>query len=107
VRREKKRRWHVDYFLTETAFVSQIWVYDRHPEWECEINHLLESESNSFVPLPGFGASDCTHGCRAHLLGHPKQLKAVSFPLQPDWIVHLKDVTVDVISGLWENPVLL
>ncbi len=85
--REKKIRWHVDKLLAAGAEISRIWVYARHPEWECRINQLLKALPDASVPIPGFGSSDCTSGCPAHLLGHPKIASAEKLELQPDWIV--------------------
>ncbi len=84
---EKKIRWHVDKLLAKNVRIFQIWVYANRPEWECQINQILESLSDVQVPIPGFGASDCQNGCRAHLLLHPKIAVAETLALRPDWIL--------------------
>ena len=56
--------WHIDYLRAHTRLHS-VWLnYDgrRHEhEWACEIYKM----EDALVPLPGFGASDCS--CRSHL----------------------------------------
>ena len=66
LRREKKRHWHIDYFL-EHARCSEIWVRPGHAEcfWAREVGEL----PGAHVPAPGFGSSDCR--CPAHLFYFP------------------------------------
>ncbi len=87
---EKKRRWHIDWLLSGKDFkILEIWIFGNHPEWECKINQALEAQSGAKIPAPGFGASDCTSGCRAHLEWHPQKVEAADFQFSPDCVVRL------------------
>lgn len=63
----KNLRWHIDYLL-EAPGVSVVEVV-RSRRGECALN----KKTGGTVPVPHFGASDCSAGCRAHLkyLGRP------------------------------------
>jgi Uri superfamily endonuclease len=60
-RRDKPRRWHID-TLTRTSWIRVIGVR-YSPIAECRVNQALPGTAI----IPGFGASDCRAGCRAHL----------------------------------------
>lgn len=69
-------RWHVDALRAVAQPIA--WGYTTAPPpglpWECAWSqHLLAAHPHAFVPLPGFGASDCAHGCPAHLVGFPPE----------------------------------
>ncbi len=96
---QKNCHWHVDWLLTREASVVQIWVYANHPEWECRVNQLLEKLPGASIPLPGFGSSDCTSGCRAHLIQHPVLVKPGLLSLQPDWILIPEKSTKVLVTG--------
>jgi Uri superfamily endonuclease len=61
LRRDKPRRWHIDW-LTTSPDVAVTDVL-RSARTECALNRATRGS----VPVPGFGASDCRSGCRAHL----------------------------------------
>jgi Uri superfamily endonuclease len=61
LRKEKTLRWHIDYLLAAPG-VSVIDVLRSDVE-ECELNQGSTGE----IAVPGFGASDCRHGCGSHL----------------------------------------
>ncbi|MEW5786625.1 MAG: GIY-YIG nuclease family protein [Pseudomonadota bacterium] len=61
LRRDKTLRWHIDYLLTAPGVRVTRVVRSRTAE--CPLN---QSQSGS-LPIPGFGASDCKHGCGSHL----------------------------------------
>jgi Uri superfamily endonuclease len=61
LREEKTLRWHIDYLLTAPG-VSVVDV-KRSTTDECELNQAVVGE----IVIPGFGASDCRHGCGSHL----------------------------------------
>ena len=61
LRKDKSLRWHIDYLLTALG-VSVIEVR-RASSAECELNQTIDGE----IVAPGFGASDCKHGCGSHL----------------------------------------
>ena len=64
LRREKARRWHVDY-LRAAAHVEEVWYATGKAHRECRWASVLRRLSGASVPLTGFGASDC--GCPSHL----------------------------------------
>jgi Uri superfamily endonuclease len=67
-----KLHWHIDYLLV-----------NRHVQWlgeeafedgaECIISKRIADKKGVAVPVPGFGASDCPSGCRAHLYLLPQK----------------------------------
>jgi len=57
----KKCHWHIDYLLALPA--AQITRVRRYKMPECRKNQLTAGE----IVAPGFGASDCRHGCGSHL----------------------------------------
>ena len=61
-----KIHWHIDYLLVNrhTKWVNAVALEDCV---ECEISRQIASKKGITVPVPGFGASDCRAGCRAHL----------------------------------------
>ncbi|WP_018954792.1 GIY-YIG nuclease family protein [Thioalkalivibrio sulfidiphilus] len=59
--RDKRLRWHIDYLLANPhVTVVDVQILDQP---ECEVNQYITGT----IPVPGFGASDCTAGCGAHL----------------------------------------
>jgi Uri superfamily endonuclease len=70
----KKIHWHIDHLLA-----------NRHTQWageealedgvECAISRHIASQKGVTAPVPGFGASDCRSGCKAHLYLLPKTPK--------------------------------
>jgi len=61
LRKEKKLRWHIDYFLSAPAVdIVKVLVSTLS---ECE---LVAAGGGSIV-VSGFGASDCRSGCGSHL----------------------------------------
>lgn len=67
LRREKRVRWHIDYLTTDPGVHPIGAVLAAGPSDECRISRALASLEGSTAPVPAFGASDCTRGCRAHL----------------------------------------
>jgi Uri superfamily endonuclease len=61
LRREKRLRWHIDYLLNAPGV--RILSVERSPVEECELNQHGAGK----IAVPGFGASDCRHGCGSHL----------------------------------------
>lgn len=61
LRTDKVLRWHIDYLLAAPG-VQMVRVL-RSVRDECVLNQACHGT----VPVPGFGASDCRHGCGAHL----------------------------------------
>ncbi len=81
MRRTKVMHWHIDY-LTVHAAITRILVAEWAPGRECRVARALSALEGVTVPVPGFGASDCT--CRAHLF-------AVDAAV--DWSAELAHVT--------------
>jgi Uri superfamily endonuclease len=54
-------RWHIDYLLAApgVAIAEEV----RSDADECTLNQATAGD----IPAPGFGASDCKHGCGSHL----------------------------------------
>ena len=59
--RQKKLRWHIDYFLMTPE--TQITAVGLFSETECCCNQ----QANGEILLAGFGASDCRAQCGSHL----------------------------------------
>jgi len=64
--RNKKRRWHIDYFLDKAEVNAVVAVPSEDKETECRLAKALLAIEGARVPVRGFGSSDC--GCEAHLV---------------------------------------
>lgn len=60
-RKNKKKRWHIDYLLEEAKLLCAIVKYSEEKE-ECEIARKLMKK---FDYIENFGATDCK--CKSHL----------------------------------------
>jgi sugar fermentation stimulation protein A len=60
-RRAKKKFWHIDYLTVHSKVVGAITVGSAR-SLECDLAKVL---AGTFVPVAGFGSSDCK--CRSHL----------------------------------------
>ncbi len=64
--KQGRRHWHIDALLLHRA--TRLLRTEALPgEVECRLSHALFSSGTVAVPLAGFGATDCSHGCPAHL----------------------------------------
>ena len=70
MRQDRRRHWHIDY-LTEIAPVSYVYCRAHMDRLECLWSQRLLGLSGAKAPAPGFGSSDCRHGCLAHLIRLP------------------------------------
>lgn len=74
-----KIHWHIDYLRPTARLISIYALLDlfESPDGrvECRWSQALAQCSGAFCPSPGFGASDCTAGCPAHLIGFRKTLR--------------------------------
>lgn len=73
----KRPRWHIDYvrpFLTPTALFFTTDSVRREHEWAA----VWQKHPDTAVPLPRFGASDCT--CVTHFFYAPHQLPNLVLP---------------------------
>jgi Uri superfamily endonuclease len=73
-RRDKKRRWHIDYLLHHAQLVGEKKCLTR-AERECLLNTRILRRPDAQVIVKKFGASDCR--CVAHL---------VYFRHRPRWL---------------------
>ena len=73
MRQAKKLRWHIDHLLALpwAQLIAAHLLYSPH-RTECKVNRAVQSFGGAAVPIPGFGSSDCTSGCPAHLTHFPK-----------------------------------
>jgi len=66
-KREKPSRWHVD-GVTTHPMVRPIGAVALGGVWsECKATMEMGGRWGLVAPVRGFGASDCRHGCPAHL----------------------------------------
>jgi Uri superfamily endonuclease len=67
----KRVRWHIDRLIErrEAEPLGAVVLGQReHPDWsECSLNQKVGRKLGAVAPVPGFGASDCSEGCPAHL----------------------------------------
>ncbi|MFO7655070.1 MAG: GIY-YIG nuclease family protein [Candidatus Krumholzibacteriia bacterium] len=67
----KKVRWHIDRLIEQPAAVplgAVLLSTREHPDLsECELNSKVGVQLGARAPVPGFGASDCSRRCPAHL----------------------------------------
>ena len=68
LRREKPRRWHIDYLLPPGDVVA-VTVCDGAREQECSLAEAVIGATGARRAYPRFGAGDCR--CRGHLLVLP------------------------------------
>lgn len=59
-----RKHWHLDY-LRQAVYISEIWYSYGSTKYEHQWAKIFNKGFNAFLPLPGFGASDCS--CTAHL----------------------------------------
>lgn len=67
LRADKKIHWHVDR-LTAAAGVRDVAAYPGADE--CAMVAELLRRRGAYIPVPGFGSSDCRR-CRSHLVALP------------------------------------
>lgn len=67
--------WHIDH-LRSASLLQSVFILpaESHPisspvPLECVWSQAFAAASSAFIAVPGFGASDCQQGCRAHLVG--------------------------------------
>ncbi len=80
-RKEKRKHWHIDYLLaSRTAHIAAVVAAPGKDNKECEISSLIRNIEGATVPITGFGASDCKHNCKSHLirLGENNNLEKIA-----------------------------
>ena len=68
-RRRKKTRWHIDYLISVSQ-VQGAWVSYGSQRLEHHWAGVLPGLAGAWLPVAGFGASDCR--CETHLTGFSK-----------------------------------
>ena len=71
-KRAKRNHWHIDYLLQcPEAHVKEVLIYA--PTWqECDLNQRIARLAGAQTIMEGFGSSDCSFGCPAHLYYFPQ-----------------------------------
>ena len=69
LRTVKKRRWHIDYLLEYAQVLGVVYCTDNR-RLECSIVQALGRKADAKVVVQGFGSSDCSQGCQAHLYNY-------------------------------------
>jgi sugar fermentation stimulation protein A len=73
-RKEKKIKWHIDYLLdNKNVKIIDVKLHTSNNKEECQHNRKILELPGSWVPIKGFGSSDCRE-CPAHLIGIGKIL---------------------------------
>jgi len=68
LRRDKKLKWHIDYFLNSKRTQIESIIYaETNEKSECSVSKEIERLEIAHIPVRKFGASDCKEGCHAHL----------------------------------------
>jgi Uri superfamily endonuclease len=85
-----KQFWHIDYLRTHAWLVGFAFVISnpasiQTARFECVWSQSLLVLPGASVITPGFGASDCKSGCKAHLIGFAKPviLERLAHKLRP------------------------
>lgn len=82
LRPEKRPHWHVDYLTAVLRPVAIIYSADEAHQ-ECAWVQILLAAPGTTVPMAGFGNSDCTAGCPAHLV----RVQDVALLQAGDWSI--------------------
>lgn len=68
MRRDKQTRWHIDYLTTlDASTPRRALLFGLDEASECGLSQQLAASDGASAPIAGFGATDCTAGCEAHL----------------------------------------
>ena len=66
VRGSPRQHWHIDYLLRRPEVqIERVVLASDDPADECAVNQTTIGGGS--LVIPGFGASDCRHGCSSHL----------------------------------------
>ena len=69
LRKEKKIRWHIDYLLADSKVeIADVKLFPSIKREECKKNLKMLKKPGAWIPVKGFGSSDCNQ-CPAHLIG--------------------------------------
>lgn len=61
-----KVHWHIDYLLMQPQ-IKRARIETFPGQGECALSREIAQREGIGVPVPRFGATDCTQGCAAHL----------------------------------------
>jgi len=67
---QKRIHWHID-ALTSVILPVAYLCDASGRRLECQWAQHLADLPGAFIPVPGFGSSDCRAGCAAHLIAFP------------------------------------
>ncbi len=65
VRKDKKKRWHIDYLMQHAEYVSSFAIPSDTKAVECSVARTLERSEDIVSSVSRFGCSDCR--CDSHL----------------------------------------
>ncbi|MEM2146328.1 MAG: GIY-YIG nuclease family protein [Candidatus Jordarchaeaceae archaeon] len=69
VRKQKTRKWHIDYLLSDrSVYLKAVVAGSMKQRMECIINKRLKEVFHGKISVDGFGSSDCKQHCGSHLL---------------------------------------
>lgn len=74
LRLAKRPHWHIDALRAIAQVLGLVYLVsaDLTPlPYECAWSQALAAWPGTHIPAPGFGASDCSSGCPAHLVAFP------------------------------------
>ena len=72
--RDKSIHWHIDHLPLAGEILDLDWRTDRS---ECDLRERISATAGTFVPVAGFGSSDCKQ-CASHLLMVSSEFKLSS-----------------------------
>lgn len=101
LRKQKKRRWHIDYLSTKIPILD-VW-YSYAQFWhECRWAETVIAWAGNQVPFAGFGSSDCH--CDAHLTYFRKQPKVSEFKRRMSQEGVAASFVAEIASGRSAQP---
>lgn len=93
LRKSKKLHWHIDYITRlDATQIEAVFFYESKNPIECEINQTIMDWEGAKIVVPGFGSSDCTRGCKSHLVyfvARPKNRAFESISCRHQWNIPL------------------
>jgi Uri superfamily endonuclease len=98
----KRRFWHIDYLLSSVNIFGVYYLESEH-RYECLWSQALATQTDVYLPAPGFGSSDCGI-CITHLTAFPAGKLLQKIVRDNDYHVDLfKDILKQTIMGTSEN----
>ena len=91
IRHPKQLHWHVDY-LRNSARPVAVWISEGEQRRECVWAAALIHLDGGSIPVPRFGASDCS--CESHLIWFPAVPDCTSFAALVG--AQIREVVLDV-----------